>query len=57
MNEDEADLPHLPIVAFPSVKNQFQMDLGSEDATIPINETARCFGCGASLQCADKTKP
>ncbi len=57
MNEDEADLPHPPIVAFPSVENQFQMDLGTEDSTIPTHETARCFGCGASLQCADKTKP
>ena len=55
-NEDEADLPHPPIVAFPSAKNQFQMDLGTEDATIPTHETARCFGCGATLQCADKTK-
>jgi len=56
-NEDEDDLPHPPIVAFPSEENQFQMDLGTEDKTIPAHETARCFGCGASLQCADKTKP
>jgi hypothetical protein len=56
-NDDEADLPHPPIVAFPSAENQFQMDLGTEDATIPPRETARCFGCGASLQCADRTKP
>jgi hypothetical protein len=56
-NEDEADLPHPPIVAFPSAENQFQMDLGTEDATIPTHETSRCFGCGASFQCADKTKP
>ncbi|CAF4667771.1 unnamed protein product, partial [Rotaria sp. Silwood2] len=28
------------------------MDLGTEDPSIPIHETARCFGCGASLQCA-----
>ncbi|CAF1012282.1 unnamed protein product [Rotaria sordida] len=54
---DEDDLPHPPIVAFPSVENHFQMNLGTEDTTIPIHETAHCFGCGASLQCADKTKP
>ncbi len=57
INENEDDLPHPPIVAFPSVENQFQIDLGTEDKTIPTHETARCFGCGASLQCADKTKP
>ncbi|CAF0924176.1 unnamed protein product [Rotaria sordida] len=57
INEDEDDLPHPPIVAFPSVENHFQMNLGTEDTTIPIHETAHCFGCGASLQCADKTKP
>jgi hypothetical protein len=57
MNDDEADLPHPPIVAFPTSENQFQMNLGTEDAHIPTHETARCFGCGASLQCADKTKP
>ena len=56
-NEDEHDLPHPPIVAFPSIENHFQIDLGTEDKTIPKHETARCFGCGASLQCADKTKP
>ncbi|CAF1484887.1 unnamed protein product [Rotaria sordida] len=28
-----------------------------EDKTIPSYETARCFGCRAPLQCADKTKP
>ena len=56
INEDEEDLPHPPI-AFPSVENQFEIDLGTEDKTIPTHETARCFGCGASLQCADKTKP
>ena len=56
-NEDEADLPRPPIVAFPSAENQFQIDLGSEDATVPIHETARCFGCGAPMQCVDKTKP
>ncbi|CAF5000655.1 unnamed protein product [Rotaria sp. Silwood1] len=56
-NEDENDLPHPPIVAFPSIENHFHMDLETEDPSIPIHETARCFGCGASLQCADKTKP
>jgi hypothetical protein len=56
-NEDEDDLPHPPIVAFPSEENQFKIDLGTEDKTIPIHETARCFGCGALLQCADRTKP
>ncbi|CAF0711988.1 unnamed protein product [Adineta steineri] len=55
-NEDEKDLPHPPIVAFPSVENRFQIDLGTEDKTIPSHKTARCFGCGASLQCSDKTK-
>ena len=55
-NDDEDDLPHPPIVAFPSVENRFQIDLGTEDKTIPIHEKARCFGCGAPLQCADKTK-
>jgi hypothetical protein len=54
--EDEDDLPHPPIVAFPSAENQFQIDLGTEDKTIPVHESARCFGCGASLQCVDKTK-
>jgi len=57
INEDENDLPHPPIVAFPSEENQFEIDLGTEDRTIPTHQTARCFGCGASLQCADKTKP
>ncbi|CAF4124261.1 unnamed protein product [Rotaria sp. Silwood2] len=56
-NKDENDLPHPPIVAFPSIENHFHMDLGTEDPSILIHETARCFGCGASLQCADKTKP
>ncbi|CAF1478235.1 unnamed protein product, partial [Didymodactylos carnosus] len=55
INEDKDDLPHPSIVAFPSVKNQFQMDLGTEDQTIPSHETARCFDCGTALQCADKT--
>jgi hypothetical protein len=32
------------------------MDLETEDKTIPPHENARCFYCGASLQCADKTK-
>ncbi len=32
------------------------MDLGTKSATIPTHETARCFGCAASLQYADKTK-
>jgi hypothetical protein len=36
MNEDETDLPHPPIVAFPSTQNQFQMDLGTEDTIILI---------------------
>jgi hypothetical protein len=57
VNNDEDDLPHPPIVAFPSAENQFQIDLGTEDKTISTHETARCFGCGASLQCAEKTKP
>ncbi|CAM4767546.1 unnamed protein product [Rotaria magnacalcarata] len=56
-NEEENDVSHSPIVAFPSEENQFEMDLGTEDKAIPIHETARCFGCGASLQCADRTKP
>ncbi|CAF4221080.1 unnamed protein product [Rotaria sordida] len=56
INEDENDLPRLPIVSFPSVENQFEMDLVAEDEIIPMHETARYFGCGASLQCADKTK-
>ncbi|CAF1341128.1 unnamed protein product [Rotaria sordida] len=56
INEDENDLPRLPIVTFPSVENQFEMDLGAEDQIIPMHETARYFGCGASVQCADKTK-
>lgn len=56
-NEDEDDLPHPPIVAFPSADNQFQIDLGTEDPSIVTHENARCFGCGATLQCADKTKP
>lgn len=55
--DDENDVPHPPIVAFPSSENQFQIDLGTEDKSIPVHESARCFGCGASLQCADKTKP
>ncbi|CAF2608890.1 unnamed protein product [Rotaria sp. Silwood2] len=55
--EDENDLPHPLIVAFTSVENQFQMDLGTEDKTIPSYETARCFGCRTPLQCSDKTKP
>lgn len=54
--EDEDDLPHPPIVAFPSSENHFEINLGTEDKTIPIHGTARCFGCGAPLQCADKTK-
>ncbi len=56
INDDQDDLPHPPIVAFPSEENQFQMNLGTEDNTIPPHQTARCFGCGASLQCADRTK-
>ncbi|CAF1108126.1 unnamed protein product [Adineta ricciae] len=56
INEDEKDLPHPPVVAFPSVENQFEMDLGTEDKTVPSHETARCFGCGAQLQCSDRTK-
>ncbi|UJR29207.1 hypothetical protein I4U23_010421 [Adineta vaga] len=55
-NEDEKDLPRPPIVAFPSVENRFEIDLGTEDKTVSIHETARCFGCGASLQCSDRTK-
>ena len=56
-HEDENDLPHPPIVAFPSADNQFQIDLGTEDPSVPIQENARCFGCGATLQCVDKAKP
>lgn len=56
-NEDEDDVARPPIVAFPSAENHYQFDLGTEDRTIPVHETAHCFGCGASLQCADKTKP
>jgi hypothetical protein len=44
-NGDEDDLPHLPIVAFPSAENQFQIDLGTEDKSIRVHESARCFGC------------
>lgn len=56
-HDDEDDVPHPPIVAFPSTDNQFQINLGTEDPSVPIQENARCFGCGATLQCADKTKP
>jgi len=48
-NGDEDDLLHLPIVAFPSAENQFQIDLGTEDKSIRVHESARCLGCGASL--------
>ena len=54
---NEKDLPHPPIVAFPSATNQFQPDLGNEDPTIPSDKQARCFGCGATLQCADRNRP
>ena len=56
-NDDENDLPHPPIVAFPSAENRFEIDLGTEDRTVSVHEIARCFGCGALLQCADRTKP
>jgi hypothetical protein len=32
------------------------MDLETEDKTKPPDENARCFGCGAYLPRADKTK-
>ncbi|CAF4057929.1 unnamed protein product, partial [Rotaria sp. Silwood1] len=53
INEDEDDLPHPPIVTFPSIEDYIEIDLGTEDKTISPHETARCFACGASLQCAD----
>ncbi|CAF4967462.1 unnamed protein product, partial [Rotaria sp. Silwood1] len=56
-NDDEDDLPHPPIVAFPSIENHFEIGLGTEDKTILPHERARCFGCGVLLQCADKNKP
>ncbi len=38
------DLPHPPIVDFPSEENKFQMDLGTEDKAIPTqNKTKTCF--------------
>jgi len=46
-NGDEDDLPHQPVVAFPSAENQFQIDLGTEDKSIRAHENARYFGCGA----------
>ena len=57
-NEDNDDLPHPPIVAFPSEENRFQIDLGTEDKTVVGSHgKATCFGCGASLQCADRNQP
>ncbi|CAF1440725.1 unnamed protein product, partial [Rotaria sordida] len=55
-NGDENDLAHPSIVAFPSAENQFQIDLGTEDKSIPIHESARYFDCDASLQCVDRTE-
>jgi len=44
LSTNEDDLPHPPIVAFPSEENQFQMDLGTEDKAIPTqNKTKTCF--------------
>ncbi|CAF1573431.1 unnamed protein product [Adineta ricciae] len=56
IDKDEQDLPHPPVVAFPSAENKFKTDLGTEDRTVPSHEIARCFGCGAQLQCSDRTK-
>ncbi|CAF1398454.1 unnamed protein product [Adineta ricciae] len=56
INENEKNLLHPTIVTFPSAENKFKMDLGTEDKTIPSHEIARCFGCGAQLQCSDRTK-
>jgi hypothetical protein len=44
LSTNEGGLRHPPIVACLSIENQFQMDLGTEDKTIPPHETARCFG-------------
>ncbi|CAF3027338.1 unnamed protein product [Rotaria sp. Silwood2] len=55
-NGDEDDVAHPSIVAFPLAENQFQIDLGTEDKSMPIHESARYFDCGVSLQCVDRTE-
>jgi hypothetical protein len=56
-DDNDDDLPHPPIVAFPSAENQFQIDLGTEDPTVVRRPLAQCFGCGATLQCANRKEP
>ena len=55
--ETNEDFPHPPVVEFPTAENQFQMNLGTEDRTVPWRDNLQCFGCGAPLQCADRAKP
>ena len=56
IKENENNLLHLTIITLPSAENQFEIDLGTEDKTVPSHETARCFGHGARLQCSNRTK-
>lgn len=56
-DEPNDDFPHPPVVEFPTAENQFQVNLGTEDRTVPPRDNVQCFGCGAKLQCADREKP